>query len=679
MAEISKLRAKRLVADVLNQRNGPLTTQIHDLQLGSEVLVWREANNNRQGRWTGPFKLIAVDGETCQVELTSGITPFRSTSVKLFLQEPEPEPVEEHEDEAEESEHEPEVQENQQDPNYKQQQQLRSATSGRPRKVWSHRQVIADMTFYLREDDDYGEPFTTAPSTFVESRRKEINGLLEKGVFEIVHIDDVPEGTRIFNSRFVDEIKNKGTNTAYEKSRLVAQAYNDLLKDTVLTQSPTIQRVSLRILLIVAAILCKKEGLSVFLRDIVQAYTQAASELIRIFYMKAPTEMGLPPGFVLRILKPLYGIPEAGNHWFKTYLDHHMEKLKMNQSTYDTCLLYTRENGIGFVGIQVDDTLIVANDEFAEQEDIRLKEAGLQAKERTKLEVGRPIEFNGGTVTLNENGEIELNQPRQCERLDLIHLTYNVDLVSKRGKERKAVTPKDQYIAQRARGAYIASMCQPEASFDLSYAAQSVNPKQEDAEALNKRIQWQIDNAPRGLKFVPLDTDSLKLIIFTDASFANNKDLSSQIGYVIVLADGADKANIVHWTSVKCKRVTRSILASELYALALGFDIGAALKGTFDEIFGQKDDPIPLVIATDSKSLYHCLVKLGTTHEKRLMIDVMALRQSYERREIAEIRWIDGGSNPADAMTKATPCLALRDLIDTNMIKWKVTEWVERP
>ena len=31
-----------------------------------------------------------------------------------------------------------------------------------------------------------------------------------------------------------------------------------------------------------------------------------------------------------------------------------------------------------------------------------------------------------------------------------------------------------------------------------------------------------------------------------DASFANNKDLSSQIGYVIILADATKKANIVY-------------------------------------------------------------------------------------------------------------------------------------
>jgi len=34
--------------------------------------------------------------------------------------------------------------------------------------------------------------------------------------------------------------------------------------------------------------------------------------------------------------------------------------------------------------------------------------------------------------------------------------------------------------------------------------------------------------------------------VFTDTLFANNKDLSSQIGYIIVLANAIKKANIVY-------------------------------------------------------------------------------------------------------------------------------------
>jgi hypothetical protein len=46
----------------------------------------------------------------------------------------------------------------------------------------------------------------------------------------------------------------------------------------------------------------------------------------------------------------------------------------------------------------------------------------------------------------------------------------------------------------------------------------------------------------------------------------------------------------------------------------------------------------PIVVCTDLYSLYKCLVKLGTTKEKRLIIDIIVLRQLYKRREITEIR-----------------------------------------
>ena len=49
MVEIQRFRAKRLVADALNTRDGPSTAHIHDLTLNSDVLVWREGNTGQTG------------------------------------------------------------------------------------------------------------------------------------------------------------------------------------------------------------------------------------------------------------------------------------------------------------------------------------------------------------------------------------------------------------------------------------------------------------------------------------------------------------------------------------------------------------------------------------------------------------------------------------------------------
>ena len=56
---------------------------------------------------------------------------------------------------------------------------------------------------------------------FTDSRRKEINGLLEKGVFVVIMERDVPQGVCIFNLYFVDEIKYPSTDKAFKKLKLI--------------------------------------------------------------------------------------------------------------------------------------------------------------------------------------------------------------------------------------------------------------------------------------------------------------------------------------------------------------------------------------------------------------------------------------------------------------------------
>ena len=88
----------------------------------------------------------------------------------------------------------------------------------------------------------------------------------------------------------------------------------------VLTQSPTIQRVSQRLIICLAAVL---PNTKLYLRDVTQAYVQSNISLNRESYIRPPHELatllGPPKDCILKVLKPLYGVPEAGNHWFETY------------------------------------------------------------------------------------------------------------------------------------------------------------------------------------------------------------------------------------------------------------------------------------------------------------------------------------------------------------------------
>jgi hypothetical protein len=72
----------------------------------------------------------------------------------------------------------------------------------------------------------------------------------------------------------------------------------------------------------------------------------------------------------MMVVKPLYRIAEAGAHWWLTYFKHYCEKLTMEISTYNPCLLITLISSecFGIVGMQTDDTLGLSDDAFAIKE-----------------------------------------------------------------------------------------------------------------------------------------------------------------------------------------------------------------------------------------------------------------------------------------------------------------------
>jgi hypothetical protein len=192
-------------------------------------------------------------------------------------------------------------------------------------------------------------------------------------------------------------------------------------------------------------------------------------------------------------------------------------------STYDPCLLITTIKGaFGIVGIQTDNTLILGSKKFDTIEEEELTKAKFSAKPKELLSPETLLIFNGCILTQKE-GDIELRQKEQGKKLKTVNS--------------KAKNPQHKYREQRARGAYIATICQPKAAFNLSVAAQHQNPTEADITALNKRIEWQMTHMDRGIRYIVLDLPTAKLFIFVDRSFANNKDFSSQIGYEIILAN----------------------------------------------------------------------------------------------------------------------------------------------
>jgi hypothetical protein len=318
------------------------------------------------------------------------------------------------------------------------------------------------------------------------------------------------------------------------------------------------------------------------------------------------------------IIKLLYKIAKAGAYWWVTYFKHYYEQLNIEISTYNPCLLIITANSkhFGIMEMQTDNIFGLCNEEFSALEAKKLR---FTAKDKQLLEENKLLLFNGCVLSTDGN-ILQLRQKNQGQKLEI-------------------VINAQSYVCQRACSAYIATICQPMASFDLSAAAQTTDPSKEDVAKLNRQLEWQMQNLNLSLDYISIELNTIKLFAFINALFANNRNLNSQIGYIIVLGNEKNikktfiiSGNFAHWFFVKCKQIRKSVFAFEIYAIAHGVDIAITIGTIVNKITNRLRLPkASVVVCTDFLFLYECFIKLETIKEKRLIIDIMVLRQIYER------------------------------------------------
>lgn len=136
--------------------------------------------------------------------------------------------------------------------------------------------------------------------------------------------------------------------------------------------------------------------------------------------------------------------------------------------------------------------------------------------------------------------------------------------------------------------------------------------------------------------------------------------------------DGSINCDIIRYSSSKSRRILRSASPAKLFLLANVFDIASTMRLPVNDI---SDSQVPSKLFTESRSLYVGIVALNLTTEKRLIINLCLLRQSYERWETAKVSWIQNTENRANELRKKS----IRQGCITNplTIVWILTATVE--
>ena len=146
------------------------------------------------------------------------------------------------------------------------------------------------------------------------------------------------------------------------------------------------------------------------------------------------------------------------------------------------------------------------------------------------------------------------------------------------------------------------------------------------------------------------DWKCCKLVVMSDASFANMNDGVSSCGGHIVLLVGQDQnCCTLAWRSCKIKRVVKSTLAAEMLSLAEGLEHGLYLQHVVEEVVGLR---IPLEAIVDNKSAVDALHSTKSVEDKRLRIDVGIVKEMMTSGQVKDVKWVPGSSMIADVLTK---------------------------
>lgn len=504
-------------------------------------------------------------------------------------------------------------------------------------------------TVLWTEDLMTGDP---REALFDDAKRQEILGLIERGTFRVVMEEEAGPNPNIIPSRYVLSIKHGEDDSVRYKARFVVGGHRDKGRHSVVHNSVTLKQSSMRVLIALATIL----GFDVWTMDVKQAYLQSAVALQRDVFIR-PDQIELKPGELLKLVQPVYGLSDSGDYWCETFAKFHTNNLRMQQSTGDFALFFRRiaNQLVALSGTYVDDVI---------QASTKVQKAEIKRQLQDKFDItmtdATEFVYTGIMCDVSRPELRTLSQSQYIKRLR--YVPNSADFSS--------------FRSTRAR-----LMCvvhtRPDIACAVSFMGQTTEQSFTDSSIkLANRVIRHLKNTPDlTLQFHKLDQESLSMVVYADASFNNCVNNRSQLGFIICLVDATQRCSILHYSSFKSTRVTRSSMAGETLAFAAGFDNAFLLLHDLQRMLGRK---IPLLMFTDSRQLFDVLTRSNYTTERRLMVDIAAAREAYNDSTISNIGLIRSQYNIADALTKDGGNDALLTFLRESKISHPVEQYILR-
>ena len=497
-----------------------------------------------------------------------------------------------------------------------------------------------ELGIYFESDMDSQLVFNTK---IPERDDPGIKSAKDKEIEQLKKFDVIEEikdsGQQKISTTWVITEKTKGDSKVF-KARLCCRGYEENLDSDLAVESPTTEKVSIRIFLAICAVkLWVVRSL-----DIKAAFLQA-EEIGRDVFVQPPKEYRRD-GTLWRLKRPLYGLNDASRKWYFT-LKQYLESVGLKKSEYDKAMFYWIQDGKlqGMLNVHVDDIIYGGTCKFL---DI-MKKLGKQF-ELSKSTEG-PLRYVGIDIGYQgEKGELTISQ--QSYRVEVPKLVQ--DQIADATDETLLIGDLlTAYQSAVGKLNWLACNTRPDLKHAVFKFSSATPPRVGDMRNVLKTLRKK-NHGPSFIIYPKLDASELKVIVYTDASHGSLDDgMKSCQGYIVFLADST-RCAALDWGCKKIDKTCNSVLEAEGAALGWGLSHAEIIRDNVCSLLNRDTKHIPLIARVDCKTLFNTCYKASNISDPLLKREVGRINEKIVAGDVSSIEFRRTKFMLADILTKFT-------------------------
>ncbi|KFD59936.1 hypothetical protein M514_27886 [Trichuris suis] len=394
-------------------------------------------------------------------------------------------------------------------------------------------------------------------------------------------------------------------------------------------------------------------------------YGKLAEEI----YMKLPEGYEHAVGKVARLLRPIYGLKQAGRVWNETltaFLDKHGF-----QRQWSSSCVYVSSNQIIIV-VYVDDILLFHSDPKEIDKVIQVMKGEYDIHDLGELSyiLGVKIHRMKHELRMNQSAYIEsilrkynmeLCKPASTPLDPSVELSVADCPKTQAERDEMATVPYRDLIGSLM---YIALSTRPDILFAVTKLSQhNSDPGRVHRNQVKHVLRYL--NRTKAYEMVFRTTAESAIEIHCDADWAGNvDDRKSWTGVTVKVA-----GNLVGWMSKKQQCVASSTMEAEYVALAVAVKEAKWLTIMSEELGLKERLKMPVVMLCDSQAAIKFVSnRIEKTRTRHIDIAYHVARDTVQRGTVS-IAYVPSNRNVADALTKGLRPAAQKNALELFNMK----------